>query len=204
MLNERKQSELFSLFCGHDADKPVMFLPFESNGKIYATDAHKLIRVDSSLCEFALDNPHNPLNPGTIFPAENCNRIVATKIEDFDFLKTEDQFTKQGEDIECEECDGEGYVEWEYKHHVAEHECPVCKASGYSSEARLIPNGKKTFPNFAYVTIDGIFFNLNVLITLFKAQEIIGGEIVSLNKLEKGKAAMFKIGDYEFLIMPIY
>jgi hypothetical protein len=203
-MQNADQLELFKTFCSTDDLRPVMLLPFESNGKVYATDAHKLIRCDSQLIHFTLQNPHKSLNPSSAFPEINCNRTVVTKIEDFDILKTEDELSKIGDNITCEECKGEGYVEWEYKHHTAEHECPECKCSGYSHEARFVPNGKKCFPKYAYATIDGLFFNINILISIFEAHEIIGGEIISLNKLEKARAAMFKIGDYEFLIMPIY
>ena len=43
----------------------------------------------------------------------------------------------------------------------------------------------------------------NLFISIFEAQKIIGGEIVSLNKVEKNKPALFRISDYEFIFMPI-
>lgn len=198
-----EQIELFKMFCGNDGIRPVMLLPFEWDGKIYGTDAHKLIRCDKTFLEFELTNSYKPINAEACIPKINCNRIVANKLEDFDVFKTEDELIKNGEDIECSECDGEGEVEWEYRHHSKMDDCPVCNGSGFSSESRLVPTGKKTFPQYAYLTIDGVFFNINIFKSIFEAQKIIGEEIISLNKVETYKPAFFRIGNYEFVIMPI-
>ena len=197
------QLELFKMFCGNDEIRPAMLLPFEWNGKICATDAHKLIRCDKAFLEFELTNPHKGLNTDAAIPKITCNRIVANKLEDFEVFKTADELVKNGKDIECVECDGDGEVEWEYGRHTKTDECPVCDGSGYSSESRLVPNGKKTFEKDAYLTIDGVFFNVNIFIVVFEAQKIIGEDIISLNKVEKNKPALFKIGNYELLIMPV-
>jgi hypothetical protein len=198
-----EQIELFKIFCGDDEIRPAMLLPFEWSGKIYATDGHKLIRCDKSFIEFELTNPHKPLNCEAVMPKENCNRIVKTKFEDFDIFKTEDELVKSGKDIKCIECNGEGEVEWEYKYNTKMDECPECDGSGFSSESRLVPNGKKTFGILAYLTVDGVFFNINIFKSIFEAQKIIGDEIISLNICSKTKPALFKIGNYEFVIMPI-
>lgn len=198
-----KQFELFKIFCGTDEIRPKMLLPFEFDGKIYATDAHKLIRCDKSILEFELTNTYPPLNCASVIPKTNCNRVVKTKFEDFDIFKTADAFDKFGEDIKCNECDGEGEVEWDYKNHSKTDDCPICSGSGYSSEVRFVKNGKKTFENLAYLTVDGVFFNINVFKSIFEAQKIIGDEIVSLNICTKTNPALFKIGNYEFVIMPI-
>lgn len=198
-----EQLELFKMFCGCDEIRPAMLLPFEFNGKIYATDTHKLIRCDKSFCEFELTNTHKPLNTESAIPTINCNRIIKTKLEDFDIFKTEDEFKENGKDIKCIECDGDGEVEWEYEHHTKTDDCPVCDGSGFSSRTKLVPNGKKTFPKYAYVTIDGVFFNINILKSIFEAQKMIGDEIISLNIVTKNKPALFKIGNYDFLAMPV-
>lgn len=198
-----EQLKLFKMFCGDDMIRPAMMLPFEWDGKIYATDAHKLIRCDKSYLEFELNNPHKPLNADKCIPQITCNRIVATKLEDFDIFKTEDDFDKIGEDEDCLECEGDGEVEWEYKHHTKTDDCPICNGSGLSYESRLVKNGKKTFDKYSFVKIDNVYFNINILIPIFEAQKMIGGELISLNTVENYKPAFFKIGNYEFLIMPV-
>jgi hypothetical protein len=198
-----QQLELFKIFTGKDSLRPVVELPFEFEGKVYATDAHKLIRCDKSLVEFELENPHKSLNATKSFTESDCNRIIKTKLEDFEIFKIEDDYDCVGKDIDCSECDGSGDVLWTYKYGEKEYDCPVCDGSGLMSKTRLVPNGKKTFNKQAYATIDGVFYNINVLISIFEAQKIIGEDLVSLNICKKTKPALFKIGDYEFLIMPI-
>lgn len=191
------------MFCGDDELRPAMLLPFEYNGKIYATDAHKLIRCDKSILEFELTNKEKALNGESVFPKENCNRILKTKIEDLEPFKFADDYDTIGKDVDCDECDGTGTVEWNYKHYEEEYDCPKCDGSGLSSGSRLVPNGKKTFDKIAYLAIDGVFFNINLFISLFEAQKIIGGDIISLNVVEPRKPSLFKISNYEFIFMPI-
>ena len=197
------QKEIFKMFCGNDEIRPAMLLPFNYKGKVCATDAHILIRCNESDCEFELDNPHKPLNTEAAFPSFDSERIVLNKLSDFDKFKIEDELVKQGKDIDCNECDGDGEVEWEYRHYNRTDECPVCNGSGFSSESRLIPNGKKTFNKYAYVSIDGVYFNVNLLVKIFEVHELLGGELISLNIVQKNKPAAFRLGIYEFLIMPV-
>jgi len=204
MTDKFNQLELFKLFCGSDSNRPVMFLPFEVNEKIYATDAMTLICCDKKHLEFELTNKEKPLaKVEKVFPEINSNRIVANKMEDFDVFKTRDLLMKNGKDIKCDTCNGDGEVEWEYEHHTKIDDCPVCRGIGYSYEAKTVPTGEKTFERDVYVKIDDANFNVNVFMVIFEAQKMIGEEIVLLNKVEKYKPALFKIGKYQILIMPV-
>lgn len=198
-----EQEKLFKLFCGTDKIRPVMLTPFEKDEKVYATNSYVLIRCDKSDFKGVIDNPHKALNAQAVFPKETCNRILLTKYEDYDKFKTEDELVEEDENVDCPECDGEGEVTWEYESYEKEDECPVCDGSGLESESRFVPNGNKTFSSEARVKIDYSHFDINVLKLLFEAQKIIGGEIISLNFVERNKPALFRIGIYEVLIMPV-
>lgn len=134
------------MFCGDDELRPAMLLPFEWNGKIYATDAHKLIRCDKSILEFELTNKEKPLNGEAVFPKENCNRILKTKIEDLEPFKFADDYDTIGKDVDCDECDGTGNIEWNYKHYEEEHDCPQTIGETDTAFERL----KEDYPKSGY------------------------------------------------------
>lgn len=201
-----KQEELFKMFCSGDDLRPVLQLPFESNGKVVATDSYRLIRCDKDLVDFEIVNGGKAPNVDSVFPELNCNRIVTTKIEDFDFLKTEDEYKKVGKDIPCKECGGKGKVVWEYKNFEIDLYCPVCKGDGLSVRSKSIKTGNKTFPDYdCYVKIDECYFSPKIIYSLFEFQKIVGGDIISLNLVngKRPKPAAFRIGIYELLFMPL-
>ena len=198
------QTDLFNIFTGSDPCHPVYAKPFDYYGNVYATDAHSIIRCHKDFIDFELSNPFTPPNCDAVFPVLDSPRNVITSIEDFEIFKTFDELLNEDEYIDCDECGGSGRVEWEYKTFAEKHYCPVCEGLGLSCKAKLMPTGNKIFPTEGcYATIDGVFFNINILYKVFKAQKIIGGEIISLNIVQKGKPAAFRIGNYDVLIMPI-
>lgn len=205
MTNEKQKNvlgEVFSLFVGKEKHRPVMHKPFEINGKVYATDARTLIRTDKANVDFEIDNEHTPPNCEAIIPEVNTSLILNITKEMFEPLKTEDEYEFEGEDIECETCDGSGEVEWEFEHYTRDFECPVCDGSGYLEEKRGEKTGRKTFGNCA-VKLKGAYFNINIFYKLIKVRDVLGGEIELISYSKPTSGFFFKIGVCEILLMPI-
>jgi hypothetical protein len=200
-----KQQLLFESFVSTDDLRLNINNPFEFKDKVYATDGHKLIRCDKNLIDFNWSNSFTSQNAETLFENIQHNRVVKQSIKSFNKLKTEDEFKKNGEDIECSECKGHGVVEWSYKGYNEDFDCPACGGSCYSFEGKNIKTGKKTFPKYeCYAQIDRAFFDINVLYSIYEAQKVIGEEIIMINVCEETRTpAIFKIGVYELLIMPV-
>ena len=53
---KRLLGDVFSLFCGTDAMRPVMLNPFMVGDKTYATDAYTLVRCDNDKIDFEFEN----------------------------------------------------------------------------------------------------------------------------------------------------
>lgn len=109
------EQELLSLFYDKENDmRPDMTAPYLKNGYVCATEAHILIRIKAE----TLNGEYNEIGSLNIdFPTDNCNFIIGlqdlkTAIASIPQIEEEE---KVGKDIECEECDGEGEVEWEYQ-----------------------------------------------------------------------------------------
>jgi hypothetical protein len=199
---------VFSLFTGFDKYRPVFDNPFEQNGRIYATDAHVLIRIDKSKIQYDNEKILKVEQPNceAIVPEKNCDEIVTVNAELFEQYKTEDELVKQGEDVECGLCNGEGTMTADYhykgKWYKSEHECPVCDGSGYEEEGNLVRTGNKTFKNGVRVKFNGCLYEIHRFYKLIEVQKLTGGEIRLLHKPEKYKAPLFSIGDFEIIIMP--
>lgn len=194
--------DVFSLFVGHDALRPAMHKPFEINGKVYATDAYSLVRTDKENIGFILDNEHKPINCEGSISEINMSLVLDITKKMFEPLKTADEYEFLGKDIECETCECSGQVEWEFEHYTRDFDCPVCEGSGLSEKKRSRKTGGKTFGNFV-VKIKDSYFDVSRFYRLVKVRDILGGEIELISYINKRKAAMFKIGVCEILLMPV-
>ena len=116
------------------------------------------------------------------------------------------QRMKISDDIECGLCHGEGTLEEDYWHkgkqYTAEFDCPVCEGSGHEEEGKYVNTGNKTFDKLSIVVFKGQQYDMNLFYKLIQVQKIIQSEIILTVKPSADIAAMFRIGDFEILMMP--
>lgn len=146
MKYQFNEQELLSLFYDKENDmRPDMAAPYLKNGYVCATEAHILIRIKAE----TLNGKYNEIEGLNIdFPADNCNFIIGlqdirTAIASIPQVEEKE---KVGKNIECEECNGEGEVEWEYRdsdghYHYEYHDCPKCYGDGYTSHVKYKKDG---------------------------------------------------------------
>ena len=162
----KNEKELLDLFvCKNDYPQKLT-RPFENlyyEGKVWASEGHLLLVIDKECLseEYEKDKLHLPE-----IKERNINTVVTKKAIQEAFSKCEqvEEEVTIGKNADCEECDGSGYVDWEYttrggKVYYEEDECPVCKGSGYSEEAISKKTGKKIADPDAPMKIDtmGVF-----------------------------------------------
>ena len=100
---------------------------------------------------------------------------------------------------ECEYCNGEGQVTWEFEHFSKEDVCPHCKGyGGFENKNLMVPDPNKHF------AIAGLNFTQKQFDKIIHVMKTWGREkTVLLTNSENPYAAAFaKIGNYEILIMP--
>lgn len=123
-------------FTGDDESFPLLRQPFEHNGCTYYTDWHVLVVVDGvgfeenaiqdqddSFVKMVIDCLNEAFEaaiygefvdpPATVFEKEKCRYCKGT-----------------GKLTECEECDGEGYIEFETDFNSYSVECKSCDGEG--------------------------------------------------------------------------
>lgn len=196
------ESEIFALFVGDDKMRPQFLKPFKKDGKIYATDQISIIRCDESDCELVVDDLDNPhLKISEVFPTENMRIKLEIDKSIFEQCKTEDEYIYVGNDVVCKECDGTGQVEWTYKHHTQDLDCPVCDGDGLSERKQPMPTGNKTF-GFHFVKICSAYIRIYLFYRLIEAQALINNDIYITYYQNADKGIMFKIGEFDIVLMP--
>lgn len=194
--------DLFLSFCGSDKHRPALHQPFHIDGKVYATDSICLIRTDFSNIDFEINNKEQAPAADKVIPVVNKHHVLKIEQSFFDIYKTRDEYVDLGEDIECNTCDGEGEVEWEFEHYTNMDDCPACKGSGFEKKTKYVLTGKKTFGDVA-VKINDTYFPIEKIFRIFNVQQVLGGDIVLISLLSPTSPVMFKIGFCEVLVMPM-
>lgn len=198
-----KLLETFNSFTSDNNLKKVMNSPIEHEGKIYATDAHVLIRMDKQHCDFDINNEYVSPNFEAVMPKRNMDSLFSINVPFLDAYKTEDEFKEVGEDEECDTCKGSGDVEWEFEEHTKDDDCPICKGSGYKKESRRVKTGKKTFVTGDCFSINGVYVDMKYLLKVAEVAGTFGKEIKLVSLSLPNEPILFEVGFLEILVMPV-
>ncbi len=108
----------------------------------------------------------------------------------------------------CKDCDGEGFVDYSYKSSsgscfLEELPCPICKGIGYLITEIALQ--ETVIDENALIKIGYDYFLMGIFIKILDASVLLEKpvELVYQNKTNIGGTKL-KIGEVEFLIMPIY
>lgn len=167
MVNEETFFSRF-VYDGPFVNRDCLRKPFERDGFIYASNSMFMVRVAKNLCEKAYDQSENPkLLP--CFPAPECNYKLELKelIEVLKSIPRRKTVAVSGKDAECDECDGDGRVEWTYEdsdgeEHQEYFDCPICRGKGKVS-TKVIGRYERA------VSINGTSFNAGLLSLMAEA-----------------------------------
>ena len=102
--------------------------------------------------------------------------------------------------VECEDCNGSGYVTWEYMDihgHTHEHEsdCPVCDGTGEIEPERTKKTGKQITDENAVINIGNAYFRARVISKLKFALDFLGITSVKLTHNPNRAANEFVLND---------
>ncbi len=196
-IMKTKTQEVYSLFYGNDNLRPTFHNPLIWENKVYATDAHCLIITEKENIDFEFENEYKGHDLSTILPPVNTSEFLI--IPELESLKTAEETKEVGQDIKCKECGGDGEVEWEYEKWTKYDDCPKCNGDGYEENTKEVLTGNKTFRNII-VKVKKTYFQIKLFNKIFETQKVLGGKI-ELISYSEAKNCMFKIGDFEILLM---
>lgn len=185
--------------------------PFFINDLAISTDASSMVFFDKKLCKeleyFTGKDPNNIIsiiptlrNESFNFSLEILNNALAKcpLIDEILIEETEE---------ECEECDGEGCVEYEYKSKLksfyTEMDCPICDGQGIFTTETKTPTGNKVLDLDKSIQIKQSSFAAKQLSKLAKVAELLNENTITLvYQIAAQQGSIFKIGQVEILVMP--
>jgi len=133
---------------------------------------------------------HERINPKVV----NCKEVLSQ------FKKRQKEPQYKDDEIECETCEGEGEVQYEFNHkgnyYERDEECPVCEGDGVITGKTKEIIGYD-FPTGTLLMVDdGMYVNPSLLIDFLRE-----GETITL--YNSGNKAVFGIIDetYEIILM---
>lgn len=178
--------------------------PRPHNDNIFATDARKLIRVAKHLCskEYTA-HEKQPTAFDRIVPTEDCSFLfpvdeilkLINKIPESELIEV------SGEMAECVECDGKGYVEWQYEdsdgeRHYHDYDCPLCDGRGSFEKLKFNRDER-------YFEINGLFVRVGYLLTVCFAIQMLGHKCATVKHLKENEAILINIEPgVDAIIMP--
>lgn len=179
MKQEFDEAALLALFYDSDHFRAQIQTPFLSDGYVCATETHRLILIKPEICkgEYRPNNMHvlkvlTPHNVDITLTLAKLKKAVAR-------MSTVKEMKTIRPAIKCEDCDGDGEVEWSYEDkdgrtHEEYYTCPICHGSGNSSPAVEEPTGRMIPDVNASIGIyENIFYAYNIL-ALCDAMELLG------------------------------
>lgn len=175
----------------------------------YATDTFIAIRASVEDCDFTeYGEWEKDVKIKELFGEPSEAVVLPIRLSDLQKYKTEDDYDWTGEDIICEDCLGDGEVEWEYRgrkdNFEKYFECPVCKGVGLSSEHKKVKNGKKTFPDNAYVRVRDAYFRMSLFERVLMIKELMESNIVLTSYINDIRPISLRIGKCELIVAPTH
>ncbi|WP_333661549.1 hypothetical protein [Chishuiella changwenlii] len=194
--------EVFYQFVGDDQLRPNMHAPFEVEGVVYATNAYSVIYTEKKNCDFDYNQNSIPQIKNVLPSQTNTNQLIDLKLSEFEEYLTEIETSFKEESIECNECNGYGEVEWDYKHYSKEFECPACDGFGTVDKSKEVPTGGKIHQEVV-IEIKGHAFLLNRIIPLIKTADLLKKDIYLVySPSEPYQSLVFKIDFLTIVVMP--
>ena len=204
---KRIYQDLLNELCSTDAYRPKLHKPFFDGTDICASDTRWLLRVRPEACGLSL--PQTPPKRIDIKYTKPLPVSLPALREAISHAEFEDEVVEIEPAVDCEECHGDGTVEFEYrsqdgKYYYHDCDCPICKGSGYESEAIVKKTGRKSPKYHEPIAIYGVVFDAYRLFVLCDACERLQSSEIIITALHKNEACAFQINDdCEFVLMPM-
>lgn len=205
----KNEAELLSMFCDKTHIKEVLTEPFFNMkyNEVWSSDGYTLIRVNPKV--LANEYPKKKLGfPELECPCKKEITVEAVNQALDECPKIDEEIVIQ-DAVECEDCNGSGYVIWEYRDihgHTHEHEsdCPVCDGSGEIEPERTKKTGKQITNEDAVIKIGNACFRAMIISKLKFAMDFLGITSVKLTHNPNRAANEFVLNDdIRIILMPM-
>ena len=179
------------------AGREWMMKPWATETFAGATNAHIMILIDRHLIKQEYPKPEAdiiaviPTSRNIVLDVDNLKVIKALAEVPLDFRKEE-----------CDECEGEGEVEWTYGGNNGLFEkyfdCPECSGEGTTMSSKKIMD-----PDYVFKIGMALFSCMYVKILSDIASRLNTDSIMLISQDSENKGSLFQIGPVQILVMPM-
>lgn len=205
-MTKETQDKLFSLYINKDEVRKEMRTPWYDmrTDSIVASDGRQLIAIRKSVT--IGDFPTLDINP---FPlaGKTLGLISVSDLKDALLtLSTWDEIVDHEEEVDCEECEGKGIVEYIYtskddEEYVTVDECPICNGSGKTIRHKYVETGRKMPAKGATITIGKYNLSWRYIENVCKVCDLVNSDTVLCTEISQYCAMLSINGDIAVLIM---
>jgi hypothetical protein len=196
----KNEAELLSTFCDKNEFRQLLRAPFLNTryNEVWSTNGHVLIRISPKI--LVGEYTKGELN----LPPLECpcrKKVTIEAIEEA--LKKCPQVDEEAvvqEAIECDECNGEGEVYWEYRAdngrtYSCLHDCPICDGTGQKRPEMVRKTGRHVVDDEAIIKVGNAYIFVKYIRTLKSAMEHLNVMSVEMLFNPAEKMNEFAIGD---------
>ena len=164
----KNEAELLNKFCDKTHIKEILTEPFFNTNynEVWSSDGVVLIRINPK----ALTNEYPKKKLAFPKLESACNKKITLEAvnQALDECPKIDEEIVIQDAVECEDCNGSGYVTWEYMDihghtHERESDCPVCDGTGEIEPERTKKTGKQITDENAVINIGNAYFRARVI-----------------------------------------
>lgn len=199
----------FYSITSSDELRDWMQKPFTIDNYVYATDAHIIakIPIDKIGAHDELEEKRKK-DVIDVFKYEPKKLISIELTELKNAIKSiplVDEYRNTDLSGNCNECDGEGEVEWEFGYHTKMDDCPVCDGEGVIKKEKREKTGNKVVDESQYIEILCCRFKFDKIQKLTRFIELMGVKKIDVvSQVDASRVTFFKIGITEVGLMPVY
>lgn len=196
----KNEAELLNMFCDKNEFRQLLRTPFLNTNynEVWSTDGRVFIGINPEI--LTKEYPKGELSlPKLEFPCEKTITIEALN-KAFGLCPMIDEEVVVEDAVECEECDGNGEVYWEYKdNHLYTHErlmdCPICDGTGEMEHEKTKRTGKKVIADDAVIEVGNAYIFAKYLQTLKQAMDFLNIASVKITHNSPKGANEFVVND---------
>ena len=196
----KNEAELLSMFCDKNEFRKLLRAPFLNTkyNEVWAATGHVIIRIKPE--RLVNEYPKDELT----LPNQECpcrKKVTIEAIEEA--LKKCPQVDEEivvQDAIECDECNGEGKVYWEYladngRTYDYLHDCPICDGTGEREPGIIRKTGKQVADDEAIIRVGNAYILAMHIRKLKSAMEYLNTASVEMIFNPEKKMNEFAVGD---------
>lgn len=201
------EEELLAPYVSNDVFRTKLMKPFLSNGYVCASDTYALLMVKKELLSGKYES--NGIDVAKVITTPNNNEVytLAELQKAVNASMTGDEEKIISPRIDCDECDGDGTVEWEYisssgQRFTQYFDCPICEGGGVIADAVVRKTGKKCALDDDIISIQSLKFRTTLIAKMCATMELLSIDKVEYIARYQAKGNRFRLADgIEMIIM---